>query len=89
MRMLVATWSAERVIDVAQTGAPAWASTVLTPTARKSVVLPAMLEPVTSRTVPASPRSTSLTTRRAPGSSGWPSPCATSLDAPSETAGQA
>ena len=53
-----------------RTGAPASASTAVTPTVRRQVLLPDMLEPETSRAAgPAPPSRTSFGT--APGRSGW------------------
>ena len=63
MRMLVHTSTGVSRIDVAQTGPPAWASTTFVPIARKSVLLPDMFEPVTSKNVPGGPTVTSLLTR--------------------------
>ena len=54
----------------AQTGPPAPASTTLTPIARSNVLLPDMLEPVTSRKVPGGPISTSFVTRMPAGNNG-------------------
>ena len=48
----------------AVTGPPAWARAMFSPTARSSVLLPAMFEPVTMSAVPAPRRETSLATRR-------------------------
>ena len=51
----------------------AWASTTLTPTARRRVLLPDMFDPVTRRNVPGGPIVTSFRTRVSSWSSGWPS----------------
>src|SRR4029078_11096197 len=59
--------------DAAHTGAPAWASTVLIPIARSSVLFPDMFEPVIRSSLPDGPTSTSLLTRHASGISGCPS----------------
>ena len=56
----------------ARTGAPAMARTVLMPTARMSVLLPDMLEPLMRR-ARVSPTRTSLRTHFAAGMRGWPS----------------
>ena len=61
-RMLVQSRTGGRIRDAAQTGAPAPASTTLAPTARRSVLLPDMFEPVMKRNVPGGPTSTSLRT---------------------------
>ena len=45
---------------VGETGAPAWAKMMFRPTARSSVLLPDMFEPVTRTNVPDGPISTSL-----------------------------
>ncbi len=88
-RMLVHSATGGRRSAVAQTGPPACASTMLTPMARSSVLLPDMLEPVTSKNVPGGPTVTSFTTRAAPGSSGCPNPVATSAGASGASAGRA
>ena len=81
--MLVASATGGIESCSAHTGAPAWASTTLTPIARNSVLLPDMFEPVTSRNEPAGPISTSLATHVSLGSSGCPScrACKRSADA--------
>jgi len=55
---------------LARTGAPAWASTRLTPRVRKQVLLPDMFDPLTTMTRSSPPRRTSLRTRRSSGISG-------------------
>ena len=70
MRMLVATRAAPMRSAAAQTGAPAKASAAFTPSARSSVLLPDMFEPVTTSARPATGSRTSLPTRRSPGESG-------------------
>ena len=72
MRMLVVTASGGSCSERAHTGPPVSANSALTPTARNSVLLPDMFEPVTSSTVPAGPTSTSLATRTWSDSSGCP-----------------
>ena len=62
-RMLVCSATSGSRIASAHTGAPACASTTLTPTARISVLLPDMFDPVTSRKRPFGPIETSLVTR--------------------------
>ena len=66
--MDVITRIGETTSDRAQTKPPARASTMLTPTVRRKVVLPAMLEPETMWMPPA--RSKSLHTRAPFGRSG-------------------
>ena len=68
--MLEATSTGGSCISAALTGPPICASTLLTPIARNSVLLPDMLEPVTKRNVPTGPTSTSLPTAASDGSSG-------------------
>ena len=70
IRMLVCRSAGGITKLPAQTGAPACASTVLRPMARRSVLFPDMLEPVINTVVPVGPTSTSLTTRRRSGMSG-------------------
>ena len=72
--MLVATRHSPMSSDSAQTGAPASASAAFTPTARNSVDLPDMLEPVTiSACGFGSPSKMSFETRFFGAISGWPS----------------
>ena len=47
---------------LARTGAPAWASTALIPTVRSRVLLPDMLEPLTTSTCGPEQKDTSLRT---------------------------
>src|SRR5688572_8634392 len=89
MRTLDQTETLGTVSDVAQTGPPACASTALSPTARSSVLLPAMFDPVTISTVPGGPTVTSLGTRRSPGSKGCPSASAIIAYASGDTSGHA
>ena len=58
---------------VAHTAEPACARTVFRPTARSSVLLPDMFDPVTSTKVPGGPIVRSLVTIVSGGRSGWPS----------------
>ena len=57
-------------IDLAQTGAPAFARTTLMPIARSSVLLPDMFEPVTTSAWPGPCRVTSFETRLSASMSG-------------------
>ena len=71
----------------AQTETPVCASTAFKPIARRSVLFPDMLEPVTSSIVPGGPRRTSLATRRSPAISGWPSASASRRSVAGSTRG--
>ena len=75
---LMLVWRSHSGRDIcrAQTQPPAWASTMLRPIERSSVLFPDMFDPVMRRTVPAGPTVTSLATRRSSGMSGWPMPAA-------------
>ena len=69
--------SAESRSRRAATGAPASASTTLTPTDLSSVLFPDMFEPLTTITRgPPLPRRTSFLTPTAAAISGWPRPSA-------------
>jgi hypothetical protein len=59
--------SGERRRRVARTGAPANASTALTPTVRSSVLFPDMFDPLTTSNWISRPSATSLRTIRAAG----------------------
>src|SRR5689334_9556459 len=59
---------------VAQTGAPHWLSKRLTPMVRRKVVLPDILEPVTSMSFCDRPTVQSFATRSEAGISGWARP---------------
>ena len=85
--MLVARATGGIASRSAHAGAPAWARTAFTPTARNSVLLPDMFEPVTSRNEPAGPISTSLATRVSFGNSGCPSWRAWKRSAAASTSG--
>src|SRR5690606_16144973 len=63
IRILVRTAHGAIRRERAQTGAPAKAMTAARPIARRNVLLPDMLEPVTNRAVPARDSATSLETR--------------------------
>jgi hypothetical protein len=69
----VPTESGDRRSARARTGAPACASTALTPIVRSSVLFPDMFDPLTTSTAASAARRTSLPTHCARGSSGWPS----------------
>src|SRR6476660_476887 len=68
----------------ARTGAPACASTALIPRVRSMVLLPDMLDPLTTITCSAPPRRISLRTTLSSASSGWPKASA-SIQGPSGT----
>ena len=77
MRSVAPTTSAEIRSRRAVTGAPARASTTLTPTDRSSVLFPDMFEPLTMITRgPPPPRRTSFLTPTVAAISGWPRPSA-------------
>ena len=73
MRRVAPTDRADKRSDVARTGAPASASTVLIPTVRNSVLLPDMLDPLTTSSCVSVPRWMSFATILSDGNSGWPS----------------
>ena len=78
MRMLARSRTTGSRKVVAHTGPPASASAVLSPSARSSVLLPAMFEPVTISAEPGPGSCTSLSMRTSGTSSGWPRPRASS-----------
>ena len=88
-RMLVHGRSGGILRRSAHTGAPACASTTLTPTARSSVLLPDMFDPVTIRKPPGGPTVTSFATRRSAAIRGWPSPRASRTADDSSISGKA
>src|ERR1039458_8843514 len=85
--MLAPTRSGVSWKSRARTGAPAMASTTFIPTARSSVLLPDMLEPLTSRTRVSPRMLTSLRTQRTDGTSGCPSSSPSNDAAPSANSG--
>ena len=71
----------------ARTGAPACASTTLTPSVRSSVLLPDMFDPLTTSTCGEPPNRASLRTACAAGSSGWQIPSASNDAVPVANSG--
>ena len=69
-------------------GAPARASTVLTPTVRNNVLFPDMFEPLTIKARVAPPRETSLTTQSRGWISGWPTASAWKQAGPAAISGK-
>ena len=79
MRSVAPTASGESRSRPARTGRPAWAITAATPTDRKSVLLPDMFDPLTTRARTGPPRLTSFRTHSWAAISGCPRPTALKL----------